>query len=110
MKISLLNEKIKIQKSVVVTDEIGNRKNSWEDYFSCFATITGEDGDEKEEAGQRSAEEDISFTVRYCSNIESVNASEYRIVFRGQCYNIISVNHMNFKKKSVKFKCQRARR
>ena len=35
MKVALLNEKILIQKAVVITDEIGNRKNTWEDYFSC---------------------------------------------------------------------------
>ena len=42
MKISLLNEKILFQKGVVVSDAIGNRKNAWEDYYSCFATIGGE--------------------------------------------------------------------
>ena len=29
MKVSLLNEKILFQKSVVVSDAIGNRKNAW---------------------------------------------------------------------------------
>ena len=52
MKVSLLNEKILLQKSVVMSDAIGNRKNAWEDYYSCFATIGGEGGKEKAEAGQ----------------------------------------------------------
>lgn len=52
MKVSLLNEKILFQKSVVVLDAIGNRKNAWEDYYSCFATISGEGGNEKSEDGQ----------------------------------------------------------
>ena len=110
MKVSLMNEKIVIQKSSVIADTIGNRKNVWEDYYSCFATITGEDGNEKSEAGQTVMEEEVAFTVRYCKSVMAINTAEYRIVFRGQLYNIISVNHMNFKKKSVKFKCQRARR
>ena len=38
MKVSLLNEKILFQKNAVVSDVIGNRKNAWEDYYSCFAT------------------------------------------------------------------------
>lgn len=50
MKISLLNEKILFQKGVVVSNAIGNRKNTWEDYYSCFATIGGEGGNEKSEA------------------------------------------------------------
>lgn len=52
MKISLLNEKILIQKAVVTAGAIGNRKNDWEDYFSCYATISGENGSEKAESGQ----------------------------------------------------------
>lgn len=51
MKVSLLNEKILFQKRAVVSDAIGNRKNVWEDYYSCFATIGGEGGNEKSEAG-----------------------------------------------------------
>ena len=51
MIVSRLNEKIIIQKSVVTVDSIGNRKNTWEDYYTCFATISGEDGSEKEEVG-----------------------------------------------------------
>ena len=46
MKAALLNEKIVIQKNTVVADAIGNRKNVWEDYYSCFATIGGEGGNE----------------------------------------------------------------
>ena len=110
MKVSLLNEKITIQKSGVTVDAIGNRKNIWEDYYSCFATITGEDGDEKSEAGQTVTEEEIAFTVRYCEAVMAVSASEYRILFCGQLYNIVSINHMNYKKRSVKLKCQRVRR
>ena len=49
MKVSLLNEKILFQRSAVVSDAIGNRKNTWEDYYSCFATIGGESRNEKAE-------------------------------------------------------------
>lgn len=63
MKISLLNEKILFQKSAVVSDGIGNRKNAWEDYYSCFATIGGEGGNEKAEAGLTVDGASISFTV-----------------------------------------------
>ena len=42
MGIALMNEKVLFQKNAVVTDFIGNHQNSWEDYYSCFATIGGE--------------------------------------------------------------------
>lgn len=110
MKISLLNEKILIQKAVVTADAIRNRKNDWEDYFSCHATISGENGGEKAENGVTVDKSTISFTVRYCSNVADITSTGFWIIFKGQIYNILSVDHMNYKKKSVKFRCERARR
>ena len=72
MKVALLNEKILFQKSAVVSDAIGNRKNAWEDYYSCFATIGGEGGNEKSEAGQTVDGASITFTVRYCSQLVDI--------------------------------------
>lgn len=110
MKVSLMNEKILFQKSVVQVDEIGNRKNGWEDYFSCFATIGGEGGSEKSVAGHTVDELGITFTVRYCKKAAAVCSDQYRILFREELYNIISVDHMNFRKKSLKFRCEKVRR
>ena len=110
MKVSLLNEKILFQKSVVVSDAIGNRKNAWEDYYSCFATIGGESGNEKSEAGQIVDGASITFTVRYCIQLVDIVSTGFRILFRGEIYNILSVDHMNYKKKSLKFRCEKVRR
>ena len=77
MKISLLNEKILFQKGVVVSDAIGNRKNAWEDYYSCFATIGGESRNEKSEAGQTIDDVGITFTVRYCSQLVDIMSTKY---------------------------------
>lgn len=110
MKISLLNEKIMIQKSVVQSDSIGNRRNAWEDYYSCFATIGGEGGSEKAEAGQTVDGASITFTVRYCNQLVDIVSTGFRVLFRGEIYNILSVDHMNWKKKCLKFRCEKARR
>lgn len=110
MKVALLNEKILIQRTVVISDEIGNRKNSWEDYYSCFATISGESGKEQLEAGQNLDGVNISFTVRWSAALSDIDSTGYRIVFHGDIYNILVVDHMNYKKKSLKFKCQKVRR
>ena len=47
MEIALLNVKVTFQKNSVVSDSIGNRKNVWEDYYTCHATVSGEGGQEK---------------------------------------------------------------
>ena len=110
MKVSLLNEKILFQKSAVVSDAIGNHKNEWEEYYSCFATIGAEGGNEKSEAGQTVDGASITFTVRCCSQLVDIVSTGFRILFRGEIYNILSVDHMNYKKKSLKFRCEKARR
>lgn len=110
MDIGLLNTRITIQKNTVVSDSIGNRTNQWSDYYSCFATVGGEGGSETSVAGQKVDDSDISFSIRYCLKASVVNNTEYRVVFQGEIYNILFVDHMNYKKKSMKLKCQKARR
>lgn len=110
MEIALLNVKITFQKNSVAPDAIGNRKNIWTDYYTCHATVSGEGGNEKAAAGLTVAESDIAFTVRFCKRAAEVTADGFRIVFNGEIYNIVSVDHMNYKKKSLKFRCEKERR
>lgn len=44
MDIALMNVRITFQKNEVVTDKIGNHKNAWSDFYSCYATVSGEGG------------------------------------------------------------------
>lgn len=110
MKISLLNSRIQIQKNTIVTDAIGNHKNIWTDYFSCYATIGGESGTEVYRTGETLESADLYFTVRYCKETEAVTPGGYRIVYSGELYNIIAVDHQNNKRKSLKFRCSKVRR
>ena len=56
------------------------------------------------------AEADIAFTVRFCKRAAEVTADGFRILFQGEIYNIVAVDHMNYKKKALKFRCEKARR
>lgn len=109
MDIALLNVKITFQKNEVTSDSIGNHRNTWTDFYSCFATVSGEKGTEKAVTGMIVDDSDISFTVRYCKKLSGIESNKCRIVFDGDVYNIISIDHMNFKKKSLKFKCEKER-
>ena len=51
MNIELLNVLIYIQKNEVISDAIGNRKNAWNDYYTCYATVSAEAGKESTDAG-----------------------------------------------------------
>ena len=44
MEIALLNQRILIQLRTAFTDELGNHGSTWEDYYSCAATISNESG------------------------------------------------------------------
>ena len=113
MEVSLLNVKITFQKNAVEVDGIGNHKNTWADYYSCHATVSGEAGrqtSESEVAGTVADGSDVSFTVRYCKKASVMDSTEYRVVFDGGIYDIVAIDHMNYKKKCLKFKCRKVRR
>lgn len=109
MDIALLNVKITVQKNTVTVDKIGNHKNEWKDYYSCYATVSGESPNENTDAGTVVDNSKIDFTVRYCKTVSSVDSTGYRVVYNGEIYNILGIDHKNFKKKSVKLKCQKVR-
>lgn len=110
MKIGLLNVHILFQKNAVVVDNIGNHTNAWQDYYSCHATVNGEGGKEVAVVGTIVDEYDVYFTVRYCNKASAIQPTKYRIVFCDELYDIIAVDHMNYKKSCVKFKCKKVRR
>ncbi len=110
MDVALLNIKIVFQKSEVVVDAIGNHTSKWADYYPCHATVSGEGGSEKAVAGLVVADSDVSFTVRYCKKAAGITTDGYRVKFGDALYNIVSIDHMNYKKKALKFKCEKVRR
>lgn len=113
LNVSLMNEKVTFQKNVVVADAIGNHKNVWEDFYTCHATIGGEgmaSSKEKEEAGTIVEDVGMTVTIRYCRKASEVGSTTHRIIFRDEIYDITSVDHMNFKKKCLKFSCRKVRR
>lgn len=42
MNIALLNTRITIQQQTTTVDTIGNHINTWQDYYTCAATVSGE--------------------------------------------------------------------
>ncbi len=66
MKIELLNVRIYVSKNTVVADAIGNRKNEWQPYYTCYATVSAEGGKEMTDAGMVVDDSTIDFTIRWC--------------------------------------------
>ena len=106
MNIELLNVRIYIQKNEVISDAIGNRKNAWKDYYTCYATVSAEAGKESTDASLVVDD----FTIRYCKKAATLTSTGYRVQFGGELYDILAVDHMNFKRKCIKLSCQKVRR
>ena len=112
MNIAAMNERITFQKNIVEIDDIGNRINTWEDYFSCWASVSSSklNVNEKNEAAQTLEQARLDFTVRWCSQTAEITSTEYRIIFRERIYNIDHVDIGKFKKQSLKFSAYLVRR
>ncbi len=110
MDVALLNVRITVQKNELTVDEIGNHKNTWTDYYSCYATVSNESPSEDTSAGVVIDNSKMDFTIRWCRLAAEIDAEHFRIVYAGEIYNILGIDHMNFKKKAIKLKCQKVRR
>lgn len=112
MNIAAMRVRVTFQKNTIVSDKYGNRKQTWTDYFSCYATAGSNNGISGTGTGSEStgvvirSEESLSFTCRWCEALAAVTSTGYRIVCEGKTYNITYVNPMGFKHNSIKFSCE----
>jgi len=52
----------------------------------------------------------MTVTVRYCAKAAAITSTGFRVMFMGELYNIENIDHMNFRKRSLKFTCRKGRR
>lgn len=110
MKIGLLNVRIQIMKNAVIVDDIGNHKNIWQEYHSCYATVSVEAGKEETDAGLVVDASKLNLTIRWCKKVMAITSTGYRVELNGELYDILTVDHMNYKRKCIKLSCQKVRR
>lgn len=103
-------ERITIQKSILGNDSAGNHVLSWENYYTCSAYVNNLFGKEYWEAAQVNAQKDIYFIIRYCSEVSAMDTEHYRILFRGQVYNITFLDNVKYQNKTLKIRASLAKR
>lgn len=108
--IETMQERIIIQKSQSENDKNGNHTLLWEDYFSCYSYVNNLSGNEYWAAAQVNAQTDLNFIIRYCREVAALDSEHYRIVFRGQLYNISFVDNVQYKNKTVKLRASLVKR
>lgn len=105
MEISRLKERITIEKNSVTVDDIGNHRNAWVEYYSCYAypsTYTAEETMSEVDYENQT----IVFSVRACNKTKVLTSVGYRVKFQDKTYNIVSVDMMNYGKKEIKLRCK----
>ena len=109
MNVAGLRIRITFQKNTETEDAIGNTVMAWEDVFTCWASASAEKSAAAEgEAATTIVDiERVDFTVRYSTETAAVTAKEYRIVYQDRIYDIVLVDDMGFKKRSLKFYTER---
>lgn len=107
--IERMNEQITIQRQTVMVDEYANHKRDWIDYFTCWAYASTFAKDEQPDV-MTTDQRGITFEVRFCSELENLTSDQFRIIFHDEIYDIQSVDMMNWQRKIIKIKCQKAER
>lgn len=103
-------ERITIQKSMPGTDKVGNHVLSWIDYYTCSAYVNNLSGKEYWEAAQVNAQKEIYFLIRYCSETAGMDTEHYRILFRGQIYNITFLDNVKYQNRILKLRASLEKR
>lgn len=97
-------ERITIQKSTPGMDKAGNHLLSWQVYFTCSAYVNNLSGKEYWEAAQVNAQKEIYFLIRYCTETACMDTEHYRVLFRGQIYNITFLDNVKYQNEILKLR------
>lgn len=108
--IELMRERITIQKGSAKTDKTGNHTAMWTDYYKCFSYVNNLSGKEYWEAKQVNAETELDFVIRYCSEVSALDTEHFRILFRGDVYDITFVDNVQYRNKTVKIRAALVKR
>jgi len=110
MRIGQWRQRIVIQKNRMRKDKDGNQRNEWEDYFTCWAYANNLSGKEYWEAAQVNAQRDVYFIIRYCSEVAGMDTEHYRILFRGQVYDLVFIDNVRYQNRMLKLRASLVKR
>lgn len=87
-----LRHRMTIQKLTAVPDEKCEQQEVWADFARVHCSVSTFIGSEKVQYRQEITESDVTFTVRYSHTLADLNEEDYRIVFKGEVYDILFIN------------------
>ena len=79
-------ERITIQRSSLGNDKAGNHVLVWEDYFCCSAFVNS------------------------LSEVAGMDTEHYRILFRGQVYDLVFIDNVRYQNRTLKLRASLVKR
>ena len=104
MNASMLKNKITIQKKAAVPDDIGRISEIWSDFMVVHAYANRLSGQELIVAAANGQQDTVTFSVRYCRALSEINSNDFRIIFMGRIFNILTVDNVMFLNKELKIR------
>lgn len=98
------NQKIIIQKKTDTTDNEGYTTTDWFDFKTLWCKANGISGKEFFANMSEKYENVVTFTVRYSKSICDIDTLNYRILFQGKIYNIVSIDNFEFRNQTIAFR------
>lgn len=89
--IAEMNQRITILENKTVIDEIGNHTATFENIFSCWASVSVKTSTENTDAGTTKEVQTLEFTIRQSSQTKCLSTSIHRIAFQNVIYDIQSI-------------------
>ncbi|EXG84485.1 phage head-tail adaptor, putative, SPP1 family [Clostridium sp. ASBs410] len=106
MNAGAYREPITIEKSGYTEDEIGNQIQGWTEYYKGYAYMNNLSGSEYWEAAQMQAEKTVMFILRYHPLLGAMNTKMYRLMHRGNEFNIVSIDNVQYKNETIKIRAE----
>ena len=72
--------------------------------------MNGLSGKEYWEAAQVNAQRDIYFIIRYCSEVAGMDTEHYRVLFRGQVYDLVFIDNVRYQNRMLKLRASLVKR
>ena len=104
MNASMLRNRITIQKKTAVPDDIGRISEKWSDFMVVHAYANRLSGQELIVAAANGQQDTVTFSVRYCRALADLNSNDFRIVFMGRVFNILTVDNVQFMNVELKIR------
>ncbi|HFI0121803.1 TPA: head-tail adaptor protein [Streptococcus suis] len=92
MKIAPLRERLVFHVRQIVQDEIGNETSAWIPLFDRWCSCRPLTWTERDGSVTKLEQEKVQFTLRYEKAILGLHSLTTRIQFRGQTYEIESID------------------